>query len=282
MNNYTCSSQVVFVTDLDGTLLNDDGVVSDFTLHAFSVMRYLKIPIIISTGRNRHDMQNCLGPLPSFENVAITYCNGRHIIGFDGSETTQPGVSWQDCLTLLREFRTAGIHYFTRESNYAVKGTATWKLFAKKLIGKNTSLELVNSKTMLKDAELDRIDKVWLICGDRQIVCDKLNFMLVDDVAAVINHGEVIEIINQDSTKFVAVKMLLDFVNCPEKKVIVFGDDQNDITLFETPFFERCAVSNAVSDIKELADRIVDSNNNDGVARAMFDYASVEGVTDYV
>lgn len=49
-------------------------------------------------------------------------------------------------------------------------------------------------------------------------------------------------------------------------RVVSFGDNLNDLPLFEASDV-RCAVENAVADIKAKADVIIDSNNDNGVVR---------------
>ena len=49
-------------------------------------------------------------------------------------------------------------------------------------------------------------------------------------------------------------------------KVVVFDDEKNDVDMFMLAD-EAYAVENAVKELKELATAVIDSNNNDGVAR---------------
>ena len=49
-------------------------------------------------------------------------------------------------------------------------------------------------------------------------------------------------------------------------KVVVFGDGKNDVDMFALAD-EAYAVENAVSELKGLATAVIDSNNNDGVAK---------------
>jgi hydroxymethylpyrimidine pyrophosphatase-like HAD family hydrolase len=51
-----------------------------------------------------------------------------------------------------------------------------------------------------------------------------------------------------------------------QSEIIAFGDDVNDIDLLE--FCEiSVAMGNAVVEVKEMADYICDTNENDGVAQ---------------
>ena len=54
-----------------------------------------------------------------------------------------------------------------------------------------------------------------------------------------------------------------------KSEVIVLGDSFNDYSMF-TEFENSYAMENAIPEIKEIAKYITDSNNNDGVAKAIY------------
>ena len=61
-----------------------------------------------------------------------------------------------------------------------------------------------------------------------------------------------------------AIRKLKELRGCD--KVISFGDAINDIPMFEIS--DECyAVENAVEELKAVADGVIDSNENDGVAK---------------
>ncbi len=72
------------------------------------------------------------------------------------------------------------------------------------------------------------------------------------------------EIMPVGATKANAIRKLKEIRGCD--KVISFGDAINDIPMFEIS--DACyAVENAVDELKAAADGIIDSNENDGVAK---------------
>lgn len=72
------------------------------------------------------------------------------------------------------------------------------------------------------------------------------------------------EIMPAKATKAEAIQQLKKLWNCD--RVVSFGDAINDIPMFEIS--DECyAVENAVDELKEIATGIIDSNENDGVAR---------------
>ena len=61
-----------------------------------------------------------------------------------------------------------------------------------------------------------------------------------------------------------AIIQLKDYLGC--EKVISFGDAMNDIDMFNISD-EAYAVANAFDELKQLAKGVIDSNNDDGVAK---------------
>lgn len=71
------------------------------------------------------------------------------------------------------------------------------------------------------------------------------------------------EIMPAKATKAQAIRKLKKIWNCD--RVISFGDAINDIPMFEIS--DECyAVENAVEELKSMADGVIESNENDGVA----------------
>lgn len=83
------------------------------------------------------------------------------------------------------------------------------------------------------------------------------------------------EIMPARATKAHAIEKLKKIWNC--SKVVSFGDAVNDIPMFKVSD-EAYAVENAVEELKALATGIIDSNENDGVARWLKGHAVIERV----
>ena len=73
-----------------------------------------------------------------------------------------------------------------------------------------------------------------------------------------------LEIMPKDFTKASAVQKLKQITK--SDYVVVFGDGINDLEMFEVA--DECyAMSNAEPELKAVATKIIESNDNDGVAR---------------
>lgn len=80
----------------------------------------------------------------------------------------------------------------------------------------------------------------------------------------VYTHDQWLEFLPKQASKATAIQQLKSLLNCD--RLVVFGDGKNDIDMFEIA--DECyAVENAVDELKTIATDIIESNNNDGVAK---------------
>ena len=77
-----------------------------------------------------------------------------------------------------------------------------------------------------------------------------------------------LEICPKGATKAKAILKCMKNCNC--ESVVVFGDSVNDLSMFEVAD-EAYAVANALPEVKDKATKIIDSNENDGVAKFLMD-----------
>lgn len=78
------------------------------------------------------------------------------------------------------------------------------------------------------------------------------------------------EIMPARATKAEAIRKLKEIRRCD--RVISFGDAINDISMFEIS--DECyAVENAVDELKKIADKVIENNEDDGVAKWLLQFA---------
>ena len=76
---------------------------------------------------------------------------------------------------------------------------------------------------------------------------------------------------NKEVDKSKSILRLCEILNINIEEVIAIGDSYNDISMIETAGVG-IAMGNGVQEIKEIADFITDTNENDGVAKAIKKY----------
>src|SRR5471030_370183 len=78
-----------------------------------------------------------------------------------------------------------------------------------------------------------------------------------------------IEINNKEAQKGLILAKIAEKMGIKREEVMVIGDSFNDYSMF-TQFTESFAMENAVKQIKEVAKYITDTNDNAGVAKAIY------------
>lgn len=86
----------------------------------------------------------------------------------------------------------------------------------------------------------------------------KLNILITDN-------GNLVQVSSLKASKENAVAALCKEMNVPLENVMVFGDDFNDIGLFNLCGWP-VAMGNAIDELKMRSKEITETNNNDGVA----------------
>ncbi|MEK8127169.1 HAD family hydrolase [Paenibacillus filicis] len=80
--------------------------------------------------------------------------------------------------------------------------------------------------------------------------------------------GGLVQVMQKSASKEEAVQGVLHDIGVKSENVMVFGDDFNDLGLFQMCGFP-IAMENAIIELKNCAAHVTDSNDNDGVAVAI-------------
>ena len=68
----------------------------------------------------------------------------------------------------------------------------------------------------------------------------------------------------QPDEKRKGIEGMIDYLQGEIKDVVVFGDDYNDIDMFQGDWYS-IAMGNACDELKKIASEVTDSNVNDGI-----------------
>jgi len=89
----------------------------------------------------------------------------------------------------------------------------------------------------------------------------------------IYSHEPWLEVMPHTASKAHAILQLKELYKCD--KVVVFGDGANDIPMFQIAN-EGYAMANAIDALKEIATAVIDSNENDGVAKWLAEHAAYD------
>jgi Cof subfamily protein (haloacid dehalogenase superfamily) len=259
----------LIASDMDGTLVNDNGVISDKALTLIHSLKEKNIIFAAASGRlysqlcrdfNKVNNQMILiahnGALIKYSNNGHTiYSNHlnanniKHILELDrdnGEEVFLAGESdaflVKPSETLTSAFDLFGVQYVILK-NFNEMNTPVYKISY--YISKGVKPETLNYLKSNLDESLE-----FVVSGDKWI-----------------------DIMNKGTSKGAAIKTLQEKFSIDKKNTMVFGDYYNDLSMFETADFSY-AMENAPEDVKKHANFIADNNNDNGVYNVIYKYAS--------
>lgn len=263
----------LYISDLDGTLLQPNVELSKRTVTILNDLVAQGLLFTVATARSiasvRPIMKNVSLNLPVIlMNGVCIYdlSKGEYInIEYFSKESTKLLMS------IISKYRLKGFAYTLKDgimstyyeelSNRALRDfhDERVKLYNKPFLKINDFAELSEEPLIyftLMDVKenLDHIYPILEQTPDLNCVMYKDNYS--PDIWYL-------EIFSKHASKYHAVQFLrkhlkVDTITC-------FGDNRNDLPLFEASD-RRFAVANAVEELKEKADEIIDRNTNDGVA----------------
>lgn len=243
----------MIVTDLDGTLLRADKTISE---HAKDVLRQCRksgTKIAYATGRGGSADQ--VAPAEFFDgkismNGAIAKSGDAIVYNcLIPYRTAQPMLMACDKRGMKITSELSGMHY----SNFNVSDL--WPYITNFQTVDFAKHEVDAEKIYTPNPTSD--DKRFIA----QLLPDDLYFVVTADV-----NGFLGQIMHKDATKVKAIIALAKHWGLSLSEIVAFGDDFNDIEMLRACGIG-VAVSNAIDEVKAVADQICDTNENDGVAR---------------
>ena len=81
----------------------------------------------------------------------------------------------------------------------------------------------------------------------------------------------IIEVMNKEMNKGIALKRVADYYQIPKERIIAFGDESNDLEMIDYAGIG-VAMGNAIDELKSVANYVTDTNENNGVANFLANY----------
>ncbi|WP_425060235.1 5-amino-6-(5-phospho-D-ribitylamino)uracil phosphatase YcsE [Sporomusa carbonis] len=262
--------------DVDGTLLNSKHKITKRTKEILLKAHKLGVHIVISTGRMYTDAEyysNLIGV-----KSPVIASNGAFIKEKDHDKVIYKDVLGESLsLELLEIFRKYDITPYFCTPHKFYYGNIMFKLFyvATKILGRRSNklnMEYVFSwhqwqKVLYK--EKDDIVKCEVIYRDAGLINELRNELRnIKQLEIVDSSKHNIEITRKGVSKGKAVAMLASLYNLKREEIMTIGDSENDLSMIEYAGLG-IAMGNALDIVKQKADYITDSNDNDGVANAI-------------
>ncbi|MBO4533668.1 MAG: Cof-type HAD-IIB family hydrolase [Treponema sp.] len=245
----------IILSDLDGTLFRNDKSISDYTKQVIRQVQANGVLFGVCTARAK---VNAVKFLHGIE-PDILISNGGGLITYRGQKIYNCEFSVEEVRKLIDK---------------------TFEVFGKDII-----ISADNEKGLYSNSNEELGDKFWTFndFSDFQEPCMKMCIESLDKekVAKVANClGEGLidylpfsdipwyKLSKTDATKEKAIEALCRELGVPVSQLVAFGDDFNDIGMLKL-CGKGIAMDNAIEEVKQAADEVCASNEEDGVAKWM-------------
>lgn len=278
--------------DLDGTLLNSYGTVSEKNKLALAKAKENGAEIVIASGRSTNSVKNIANDLGICNYIICG--NGSLIYDLQKEEIIYDKfIEKKKALQIIDICEQNSIYYNIYTEDMVIAKTLSNNVLfyhqenANKPDNKKTKINLVqNIYEYVESLENQNILKITVSDNDSIIfngIIRKLREVKDVDVLDVAHMSRKIikngteeisiayyytEITNNNVDKWDAIEYLIEKLNIKKEEVMTIGDNVNDKIMIENA---GCGVAmgNSAPYIKEIADIVVADNNQDGVAEAV-------------
>lgn len=263
------------VCDMDGTLLNSQGVISEENEAALKKLQDRGLEVIIASGRTDLMVKSFIKQLGLTGSVISS--NGGLIRTIRTGEVLYSKLIEKSVvreILIYCEENKVDFLLYTLDMVYGNKGNPLMVKY------ENRNEELAeNMKAPLAYlhhiSEIDNLDvlKILLVCREQpeRIVDLERHFSKNERITAVSSAVGLLDIMASNISKGNALKILAKKMDVDLKHVIAFGDNYNDAEMLKCVGMP-IAVENAVEDIKLHAKHITKSNNESGIAYAIHNF----------
>lgn len=259
--------------DIDGTLLNSQHQITEKTKFIINkITKEKNIPVVLVSARMPKGilfLQKELGI-----NEPIICYSGSLILDNNHNVLMKKYIEASHVRSILNIIKNEDIHASLYKDNvWYIKEMDKWAFQEKEIT--NIMPQINKYEELLEHWEEENSGCNKILCmGDPnkiESLKDKLNNILGSSLNIYLSKPTYLEIMPKDSSKTLAIEVLLRKYCINKSELIAIGDNYNDVDMIKYAGMG-IAMGNAPEEVKRIADDITLSNDEDGVAFAINKY----------
>lgn len=270
--------KVLYVSDLDGTLLNSDKKISENTANILNLCIEKGMKFAVATARMPYGCDYRLKAIHMDTPGILT--NGVFLYDFKNEKViSAEEIPSDSAEKAIRAFQDTGLSCFVY--TYEEDGISIWygderlekqtQYYSEQALKKCKSVRLVGN--MEEVPAQGRIVYITYT-GEKDVlepICQKLDrieHLSYSFYLNIYNGWYCLEIFSDTASKKNALKKLVRMMECEE--LVVFGDNLNDLSMIEIAD-RSYAPENALLEVKQVVTEVLADCDRDGVARFLKD-----------
>jgi Cof subfamily protein (haloacid dehalogenase superfamily) len=252
----------LIAVDIDGTLLNSDGILTEETRKAIADCVDHRIVFTISTGRPIQGVRE-LNRTLNLDCPYITYNGAMVVLGLSGEVLYEQRLSAEHARSILRlgqEWDTTML-VWTDNKLYADRQNERVSQYAQAsgtepvITGNLTDVVTQGVTKILWYDDVESINRYQSLAESR----------LSDEINCHTSRPFFLEFVDQKASKAIALERIGEYYGIDRREMIAVGDGQNDISMIRYAGLG-VAMGNAQPSVKAAADFVTRSNDEDGLA----------------
>lgn len=260
--------------DLDGTLLKDDKSIDTKTKEYLETLSANGVHIVPITGRPLSGVPDCVRNIKGVDYI-ISNNGSKTVLNSTNETLFSLAMDNATSKRVIESVKQTGAIFevFLNHYGYCEKFVFDHykEVYTGTVLGDYifSSRKQVDSLLSLFDDKNTEADEVFIICkdnNDREII--KAQTDKISGIQYCMLADRFLEITKNGTDKGTALEMLCNHLKIKLDKVIAFGDGENDLQ-FLNKAGTAVAMGNASDSVKAQADIITDTNNNQGVLKAL-------------
>ena len=264
--------------DIDGTLTNDDKVITPRTREALLKCQEKGVVLVLASGRTANGLSRYAADLDLAHHGGVLVCyNGAKSLNcetgqvyFEQSMTVEQG---KRVLEHMKKFNVApvidhGEYMYVNDCFFTIERNGeTWYILEYEAHSNNYKLCEKHDLAAFADWRINKI----LNAGQPeylQQVAEEMAAPFEGELSSMFTAPYYFEFTPLGVDKVRALKDTFEALGISPDEVMSFGDAQNDLTMIKWAKIG-VAMGNAVDAVKAEADYVTGTNNEDGIADAL-------------
>ena len=262
-------SYSIIALDLDGTLTNSRKELTDITRDALFRVMDSGAKVVLASGRPTY------GIAPLAEKLEMAQ-HGGYVMAFNGGVVTD----WKTKKVIYSKTLPHDVlPALAEEAHRAGVAIVTYK--GDTILTERPDDEYVQKEAFINQMKVRKVDDFFkaidfdpakcLIAGQPSILaplCEEMQQQLEDKMEVYRSAPYFVELVPKGIDKALSLGRLLGKLSLSPADMIAFGDGYNDLSMLRLAGMG-VAMGNAEAEVRAAADYVTDTNDRDGVAKAL-------------
>ena len=258
----------LIMSDIDGTILDKNHQLDSYLIELMPLLKQRDIPFVLASARSP------LGIAPISKELGITdfpiACYNGALISLGDKILSQHTIDKKELLLLhdflKKEFPTVSINVYSGK-DWLVNTIDEWVEIEAQITRESPK---VTSLADFLQEEKNLIHKLLLIDNTSTIQKLKETLATMDfpQTDFYLSKDNYLEVTHNQVSKKQALLELANYYQLSLSEIMTIGDNYNDIPMIETAGLG-VAMGNAPTEVKTCANTVTDSNDQNGVSKAI-------------